>query len=136
MEKTVKIYDLAKILECDARKNELMSKHTTFKIGGAASAYIKISNLSRLSSILKECRDSQIDYILLGNGSNVLVPDEGLDKVVLKLDGSFKQISLIDDTTISASMISEITPDVLRRFVSNISINSNGEVEDIDFNFD
>ncbi|MEE1219636.1 MAG: UDP-N-acetylmuramate dehydrogenase [Ruminococcus sp.] len=100
MEKTVKIYDLAKILECDARKNELMSKHTTFKIGGAASAYIKISNLSRLSSILKECRDSQIDYILLGNGSNVLVPDEGLDKVVLKLDGSFKQISLIDDTTI------------------------------------
>ena len=43
---------------------------------------------------------------------------------------------LIDETTISASIISEITPDVLRRFVSNISINSNGDVENIDFNFD
>lgn len=100
MDKTDKIYNLAKILECDARKNEIMSKHTTFRIGGTTPVYIKISNLSRLSSILKECRNSEVDYILLGNGSNILVPDEGLNKPVLKLDGVFKQISLIDDTTI------------------------------------
>ena len=39
---TTIIYNLAKVLECDARKNEPMSRHTTFKIGGNASTYVKV----------------------------------------------------------------------------------------------
>ena len=100
MSNTDTIYNLAKILGCDARIDEPMRKHTTFRIGGNAKAYIKVSNLSRLSTILQECKASEIPYFLLGNGSNILVSDEGMDCAVIKLDGDFKEISLIDDETI------------------------------------
>lgn len=100
MNKSDIIYNLAEILGCDARKDELMSKHTTFKIGGKADAYIKVNNLSKLSTILKECKDSDVDYILLGNGSNLLVSDEGIRGTVIRLDGDFRKISLVDDTTV------------------------------------
>ena len=77
-----------------------MSKHTSFKIGGNADAYIKVNNLSKLSTILKECQDSDVDYIILGNGSNLLVSDEGIRGAVIRLDGDFRKITLVDDTTI------------------------------------
>ncbi len=97
---TAKIYNLAKILGCDARKDEPMSRHTTFKIGGNAGTYIKVGNLSKLSAIVRECASSEIDYMIIGNGSNLLVSDEGIDKVVIRLDGELRQIALLDDTTI------------------------------------
>lgn len=100
MNKSDIIYNLAEILGCDARKDELMSKHTTFKIGGKADAYIKVNNLSKLSTILKECKDSDVDYMLLGNGSNLLVSDEGIRGTVIRLDGDFRKISLVDETTV------------------------------------
>lgn len=100
MGNTDTIYNLAEILNCDARKDEPMSKHTTFKIGGNASAYIKVSNLSRLSTILKECKSSNVKYMILGNGSNILFDDNGIDCAVLRLDGDFRKISLLDETTI------------------------------------
>lgn len=100
MDKTEIIFNLAEILGCDARKDEPMNKHTTFKIGGNADAYIKVNSLSKLSAILKECRQSEVDYMILGNGSNLLVSDEGIKGAVIRLDGDFRQITLIDDTTI------------------------------------
>ncbi len=100
MDKTEIIFNLAEILGCDARKDEPMNKHTTLKIGGNADAYIKVNSLSKLSAILKECRQSEVDYMILGNGSNLLVSDEGIKGAVIRLDGDFRQITLIDDTTI------------------------------------
>ena len=100
MDRSDIIYNLASILDCEARKNEPLSKHTTFRIGGTADTYIKVTTLSKLSAILKECRDSDINYMILGNGSNVLASDDGFRGVVIRLDGDFRRISLVDDTTI------------------------------------
>ena len=100
MNKSETIFNLAEILGCEARKNEPMSKHTSFKIGGNADVYIKVNNLSKLSTILKECQASDVDYMILGNGSNLLVSDEGIRGAVIRLDGDFRKITLLDDTTI------------------------------------
>lgn len=100
MNKSETIFNLAEILGCEARKYEPMSKHTSFKIGGNADVYIKVNNLSKLSTILKECQDSDVDYMILGNGSNLLVSDDGIRGVVIRLDGDFRKITLLDDTTI------------------------------------
>lgn len=100
MNKSEIIFNLAEILGCEARRNEPMSKHTSFKIGGNADAYIKVNNLSKLSAILKECQTSDVDYMLLGNGSNLLVSDGGIRGAVIRLDGDFRKITLVDDTTI------------------------------------
>ena len=48
MGSTDNIYNFAKALDCDARKSEPMSRHTTFKIGGKADAYIKVTSLARI----------------------------------------------------------------------------------------
>lgn len=100
MNKSKTIFNLAEILGCEARKYEPMSKHTSFKIGGNADVYIKVNNLSKLSTILKECQASDVDYMILGNGSNLLVSDDGIRGVVIRLDGDFRKITLLDDTTI------------------------------------
>lgn len=100
MGSTDNIYNFAKALDCDARKSEPMSRHTTFKIGGKADAYIKVTSLANLRKILVECKKNNEDFILLGNGSNVLVSDEGIRGTVIRLDGDFRFISLIDETTI------------------------------------
>ena len=100
MDRTDIVYNLAEILNCDARKYEPLSKHTTFKIGGVADTYVKVTSLSKLSAILKECRESDIDYMIIGNGSNILASDDGYRGVVIRLDGDFRKISLVDDDTI------------------------------------
>lgn len=100
MDKTDIIFNLAEILGCEARKYEPLSKHTTFKIGGVADTYVKVTSLSKLSTILKECRESDIDYMIIGNGSNILASDDGYRGVVIRLDGDFRKIALVDDDTI------------------------------------
>ena len=100
MDRTDIIYNLAQVLNCEALKDEPMNKHTSFKIGGNADTYVKVDSLSTLGTIIRECVDSDIDYLILGNGSNVLVSDEGYRGVIIRLDGEFRKISLIDETTI------------------------------------
>ncbi len=100
MDRTDIIYNLAEILGCDARKYEPLSRHTTFKIGGVADTYVKVGSLSKLSAIVKECRESDIDFMILGNGSNVLASDDGYRGVIIRLDGDFRKIALVDENTI------------------------------------
>ncbi len=100
MDKTDIIFNLAEILGCEARKYEPLSKHTTFKIGGVADTYVKVTSLSKLSTILKECRESDIDYMIIGNGSNILASDDGYRGVVIRLDGDFRKIAFVDDDTV------------------------------------
>ena len=100
MSKAEIIYNMAELSGCEAYKNEPMSRHTSFKIGGNAEAYIKVNNISQLKAIIKECREAGVSFLLIGNGSNILVSDEGLQGVVVKLSGEFKNMSLLDETTV------------------------------------
>lgn len=100
MSRTEIIYNLAEIAGWEAFKDEPMSRHTSFKIGGNADAYIKVKDISQLKTVMKECREADVDCFLIGNGSNILVSDEGIRGVVIKLGGEFKKISLLDDETI------------------------------------
>ena len=79
------------------RIDEPMCHHTTFKIGGPADRYILIENTGALQTVLKALTASAVPYFVLGNGSNLLVPDEGLQGAVLVLGGEFKKVSLTED---------------------------------------
>ena len=72
--------------------NELMSRHTTFRVGGEAACLLKVSDSKELSKIITFLRQTEHDFFVLGNGSNLLVSDNGYDGVVLKLEGEFNQI--------------------------------------------
>lgn len=100
MDRSEIICDLAKVLNCEVLKNEPLSRHTTFKIGGCADTYVRVTTLGSLSEIIKECRECDIDYMIIGNGSNILASDSGYRGVIIRLDGDFKKIALVDEDTV------------------------------------
>ena len=66
--------------------NEPMSKHTSFKIGGNAKILVNIVSVFELQEILKILKKENIRIIIIGNGSNILVSDKGIDGIVLKIE--------------------------------------------------
>ena len=62
-----------------------MKKHTTFKIGGPAECFIKIKTKEELKEILKFAKKNNIEITILGNGSNILVLDGGIDGITLTI---------------------------------------------------
>ena len=66
--------------------NEPMTKHTSFKIGGPAECLIKIQTEEELKAILKFSKEKNIPVTIIGNGSNILVSDEGIKGLVLKIE--------------------------------------------------
>lgn len=66
--------------------NELMSKHTSFKIGGPADIFVKAKNINQINEVLKICNENNIPLTIIGNGSNVLVKDKGIRGIVLKIE--------------------------------------------------
>ncbi len=66
--------------------NEPMSKHTSFKIGGPAECFIKIKTIEQLKDILKYAQKENIPLTIIGNGSNLLVSDDGIKGIVLKIE--------------------------------------------------
>lgn len=66
--------------------NEPMSKYTSFKIGGPAECLIKIKTEEELKTILKLAKDKNIPLTIIGNGSNILVSDNGIKGIVLKIE--------------------------------------------------
>ena len=70
-----------------ARPAEPLRLHTTFRIGGAAEMFLTVHSLDELLSTVGLCRDAGVRLLVLGKGSNVLAPDEGLSGLVVTLDG-------------------------------------------------
>lgn len=96
------IIEFAKQNNIEYLENEPMSNHTTFKIGGAARLMLVPNSEEQVQQIVKECSKQGVRYITVGNGSNLLVADEGIDAVVILLGKDFADVKLIDDTTIYA----------------------------------
>lgn len=65
--------------------NEDMKKHTTFKIGGPAECFIKIKTKEELKEILNIAKENKIPVTILGNGSNILVLDGGIEGITLTI---------------------------------------------------
>lgn len=65
-------------------KNEQMSKHTTFKIGGNADIYVKAKTIEDIKSVLKVANEKEIPITVIGNGSNILVKDNGIRGIVIR----------------------------------------------------
>ena len=70
----------------DVFYSEEMSKHTSFKIGGVAECYIKINNIEDLQEVLKISNENRIPLTIIGNGTNILVKDNGIKGIVAKIN--------------------------------------------------
>lgn len=102
MMKLTEFYDeIRRILpDLEICTNELMSKHTSFRIGGPAAVMAFPKNKEELSILLKQSELLDIKTAILGAGTNVLAPDEGMDCLVICLKDCFGGMEQIDDSHI------------------------------------
>ena len=75
--------------------NEPMKKYSTFKIGGPADFFIKVKNIEELKYILKIVNENKVPLHVIGNGSNILFADEGIDGLVIKMQ--FDEINMVGE---------------------------------------
>lgn len=86
MENEKILSDLRQIIpEENIKINEPMSKHTSFKTGGQADIFVVAKNISEVEAVTKLVKENNIPLYVTGNGSNLLVSDEGVRGIVLKI---------------------------------------------------
>ena len=86
--------------ESQVRTDEPMSSHTTFRIGGTADYFVMPSSVEELQAIIHLLKKSDIDYYVIGNGSNLLVGDKGFRGVIIQLSDAFDKVEYVDDVTV------------------------------------
>lgn len=77
--------DLYNVLDPNKiRQNEPMSKHSTFRAGGNAKVLISPSTINELTSAIEILKQNHMKYVVVGNGSNLIVSDDGYDGAIIK----------------------------------------------------
>ncbi len=77
--------------------DEPMSRHTTFRVGGAAECMVLIEREEELLKLVPYLNQIEQDYFILGNGSNLLVGDKGYRGIVIKLGEGMNRITVEGD---------------------------------------
>lgn len=93
----LKKLNIEKIIE-----DESLSKYTTFKIGGPAKILIEAVSDEEILKIVKLFDEMKENYLIIGNGSNLLISDEIFERPVIVLDKNFSKIMPIDEVTLYA----------------------------------
>lgn len=83
------------------KADEPMAKHTTFRVGGNADFFVEIGSPEELANMIKYLKQTERSYLVLGNGSNLLVSDKGYEGVILHLGSRFDRIKT-EGTTVTA----------------------------------
>ena len=83
--------------------NEPMSKHTTFKVGGNADIFVKVKNIDELKHIIKVAKKNDVHITVIGNGSNILVKDNGIRGIVAKIE--FEDVEIENENTSDDNVI-------------------------------
>lgn len=78
----------------NVKLQEPMSKHTTFRIGGPADFYLCPHSTKEVQQAVQICKEENLPYFILGNGSNLLVSDKGYRGVIIQLWKNFSDISV------------------------------------------
>ncbi|MDD2970979.1 MAG: UDP-N-acetylmuramate dehydrogenase [Lachnospiraceae bacterium] len=82
------------IPEENIRLEEPMSRHTTFRTGGNAEVFLQIDTQEQLGTVIKFLNKIEEHYFLLGNGSNLLVSDDGYEGIMLSLGSEMSCIRI------------------------------------------
>ena len=88
------INDLYEIFknECTCLVDEPMSKHTTFKIGGKVDIMLFPKNEEQIRKIILECEKQNINWQVIGNGSNLLVKDQGIRGAIIVVGQNMNEV--------------------------------------------
>ncbi len=77
--------------------DEPMNKHTSFKIGGPVDLMILPNSEEELIDAIDICKKNNLSYMIMGNGSNLLIKDGGIRGVIIKLNENFNEVEVRND---------------------------------------
>ncbi len=78
-------------------KDEPLRKHTSFRVGGPAKVYVVPEDEYELAKLIEYLHNEKLDYKILGNGTNLLVSDDGVDSVIVEIGKSLDNVELLKD---------------------------------------
>lgn len=78
----------------NVRRQEPMSLHTTFRIGGPADLFVMPGSIQAVADSIRICKETQTPYAVIGNGSNLLVSDTGYRGVIIQIGRNLNQVSV------------------------------------------
>ncbi len=81
-------------LGCVCREMEPMRRHTSFQIGGPADLFLEPANEATLISLIEACHKWEVPFTILGNGSNLLVSDLGVEGAVIHVGGGLSDLQM------------------------------------------
>lgn len=83
--------------------DEPMKNHTSIKVGGKADIYMEPENIDELVRFIGCLKDKDIPYYLFGNGTNVLISDDGIRGAVIKIGEKIADVKIEKNTIIAES---------------------------------
>ena len=109
--------ELSGIAGVAVRVREPLSRYTSFKVGGPADYFVEAHTSRGLSACLRVLEGRGVTILLLGNGSNLLVSDQGVRGAVLRLRGEFRKVRWHDSGAEvgAAYAVSRLVREAVRR---------------------
>ena len=86
----------------DIRRDEPMSRHTTFRVGGRVSLFVRPDSMEQVLGVCRILKAEGIAPFVMGRGSNLLVSDEDLEGVVIQLAQNFSEVTQVSDCELYA----------------------------------
>ena len=92
--------DLIQLCEkhhCEYKTDESLKLHTTFKIGGSCKIAVFVNSEDSIREMITYCRNSNVKFAVIGNGSNIIAEDKPFDGAVFILGSAFSKIINVKD---------------------------------------
>ncbi len=113
---------VAKFLSSSGLNNKVAGSYdlgqlSTYRVGGKAKFFTRVSNLASLEGISELITESEMKVLIVGNGSNLLISDSGFDGLVIQLGENFENISVVNQEVTAGGAAS--LPVLARHTVKN-----------------
>ena len=79
------------------KKDEPMKIHTTFRVGGSASYFVTPKTEEEVAKVIEVCTQENVPYYIVGNGSNLLVSDQGYEGVIIQIYKQMNQVEITEN---------------------------------------
>lgn len=116
---------MEKLIGVPVSENESMQNYTTFKIGGPAKYFLKVDNSELLQKAVAAAQQLGVPFFILGGGSNVLVSDNGIDGLVLKLVSDKLEINDNRVTAFAGYNLNKLIRDALEQGLGGLEFAGN-----------
>lgn len=109
---------LSGAVDADVLRDEKLSRRTSYRIGGPARMLILVHSYAALGKVVDVLAAEQVDWVILGKGSNVLASDAGYEGAVIILDDEFARVSIDADEGVicagAGALLSKVVADAAK----------------------